>query len=135
MDAQLNWREGLIFDASDGAQEITIDPARKQGHSPMRLILEALAGCAAIDVVEIILKRRKQIESLKINVKGQRREAPHPRIYEAIHLEFVIRSKDVTEREMERALKLSLENYCSIAGMLHGTVEVTSSYVIERSEN
>ncbi len=132
MFAHIKWREDMVFDATDDVQSLVMDSERVKGHSPMRLVLMALGGCASIDVVEIIKKRRREIVTLEIDVKGERRDLPHPRIFEKIHVHFKLTSPDANDRELERAISLSVQSYCSVAGMMQATVEITTSFEIVR---
>jgi putative redox protein len=97
--------------------------------TPMELVLHALAGCAGIDVVTILTKMQQPLAGLEIGVTAERAES-HPRIYTKIHLEFRVRGA-VDERKLQRALALSHDEYCSVAGMLRGAVALTYSYVLQ----
>lgn len=91
--------------------------AVKEGQSPVELLLSALAGCAAVDIVAILKKRQKQVDTLEITVEGQRQETP-PRYFTAIHSHYTITSPDVTEEELDKAAGLALNKYCSIGASL-----------------
>jgi len=102
------------------------------GPSPMELVLQAAAGCTGMDVVLILNKMRRTISDLHILVEADRREE-YPRIFTRIHLIFKLTSPDATEAEVEKAIKLSQEKYCSVAGMLRPTVNMTYAFEIKRS--
>ena len=101
------------------------------GPSPMELVLQAAAGCTAMDVVSILNKMRRQITDLRVMVDSERRDQ-HPRIFTKIHLFFLLSSPDATEAELEKAVQLSQEKYCSVAGMLRSTVNMTYSWELRR---
>jgi putative redox protein len=96
--------------------------------TPMEFILHALAGCAGIDVVNILTKMRQPLEGLEIVVEAVRADE-HPRVYTEIRLEYRVRGA-VAEDKLQQALKLSSETYCSVAAMLRPAVPVFTSYVI-----
>lgn len=132
MKAEVNYlRKGLQFEGVTQSGQIqTIDDPTETnepiGPSPMELILQAAAGCTAMDVVLILNKMRRTISDLRILVEANRREE-YPRIFTRIHLIFQLTSPDATEAELEKAVKLSQEKYCSVAGMLQPTVKMTYS--------
>jgi putative redox protein len=98
--------------------------------TPMEMVLMALGACSAIDVVLILKKARTPAAELRVELAAERREE-HPRIFTRIHLEYVVRGEGIKPAALERAIKLSEESYCSVAGMLRGNVELTSSYRLE----
>ncbi|MCS7385719.1 MAG: OsmC family protein [archaeon GB-1867-005] len=101
------------------------------GPSPMELVLIALAGCTAYDIVSILSKMKQRVEGLEITVKGKRREET-PRVYTDIHLNYIVYG-DVDEDKVARAIQLSKEKYCSVSLMLkNGGVRVTASYEVKR---
>jgi putative redox protein len=103
---------------------VTIDMRalpEKQSQSPVELILSSLSACGAVDIVSILKKRKKTIGSFTIETEGTRREET-PRSFTAIHCQYNVVSGDVTEEELYKAAKLSLENYCSVAASLNATI-------------
>jgi putative redox protein len=108
------------------------DKAALIGPSPVELVLQALGGCTAMDVVSILQKMRRTIQSLTLELQGERREE-HPRIFTHIHILYKLVSPDTTAHELERAIKLSEEKYCSVSGMLRPTVKITASYELRQA--
>lgn len=82
----------------------------------MEMFLAALASCSAVDVVMILRQQKQGIEDLRIEVQGRRAEAI-PAVFSHIKLRFVAYG-DVSDKKMERAVRLSVEKYCSVARML-----------------
>ena len=103
---------------------------QKKNLSPTELLLSALAGCGAVDIVSMLKKRRKTIDKFIIETEGVRREHA-PRYFTSIHCKYTITSKDVTEEELYKTAKLSLEKYCSVASSLKS--EITFSVEVLRS--
>ena len=123
---------GAAFKATNKAgHELTIDgsPAlggEEKGPRPMEMVLFGLAGCAAMDVLHILRKGRKELKHGVIIAHGERAEAT-PAVFRRVHLSFELGGDDLTERQAQRAIELSLERYCSVARMLAPHVEITST--------
>lgn len=100
------------------------------GIRPIELVLHALAGCTAMDVVSILEKKREDIRGLEIVVEGTQREDDFPKIYTQIHVTYVVTGYGVKPESVERAIELSEEKYCSVKGMLGSQVEVTTSFEV-----
>jgi putative redox protein len=105
-----------LFIGKSGDGRITIIDTRKQEErkyfSPMELLLLASAGCTAIDIVSILRKMRVDFEDLRVTVTGKRREE-YPKIYEEFSLKYILKGKNIDREKVERAVKLSLDKYCS----------------------
>jgi putative redox protein len=93
----------------------------KQNQSPVELILSSLSACGAVDIVAMLKKRRKNIDAFVIETEGSRRDEV-PRSFTAIHCRYIITSANVTEDELNKVAKLSLEKYCSVAASLNATI-------------
>lgn len=95
----------------------------------METLLIALGGCTGADVVGILEKMRAPLEGLTITVTGERAET-HPKVFTRIHLRYEVRGKGLTPRQVERAVRLSQEKYCSVAAMLRPTAALTYEIVL-----
>ena len=125
--------EDEVYEAftSDGIKAV-IDMREiplKQAQSPVELLLSALSACGAVDIVLMLKKRRKIVDAFTIETEGLRRPE-HPRGFTSIHCRYRITSPDVTEEELLKAAKLSLEKYCSVASTLNA--EITFSVEVVR---
>ena len=98
--------------------------------SPTELVLSALAGCGAVDIISMLKKRKKTIQSFTIETNGTRRDET-PRYFTKIHCSYTITSPDVTEEELQKTSALALEKYCSVASSLKS--EITFSVEVRRS--
>jgi len=114
----------------DGAPEFGGSNA---GSTPRELLLMALAGCTASDVVPILKKKRAALTHLEINVTAHDRDE-HPRIFTDIHVEYVLYGDDLKTADVERAIELSTTKYCAVTALLKPGVPITHSYRIEPSE-
>jgi putative redox protein len=100
------------------------------GIRPKELVLLALAGCTASDVIAILQKKRVRLDGFEMHVTAEQADE-HPQVYTHIHLEFVARGDAVRGDDVERAIELSDAKYCSVSAMLRPTVTITHSYRIE----
>ena len=99
---------------------------------PKELLLLALGGCSASDVAVILKKKRAIVDDFQIKVSAESTEE-HPKVYSKIHVEYLIKGKNLKEKDVERAIDLSENNYCGVRAMLKNSVEITSSYEITES--
>jgi len=97
----------------------------EEGLRPMQALLASLAGCSAIDVLNILQKGRHRVDSLEVKVDGERADAI-PAVFTKIHLHYVA-SGDFPLHKLERAVQLSADKYCSVSHMLRATVTITHS--------
>lgn len=132
---RVKWVDKLQFLASDRSNHsITIDTSEESGgenlgFSPMRLLLCALGACTGMDIVDILRKQKQEPTSFHVLLRGERNEA-YPQYYKRIEIRYVLRGKGITERALQRAIKLSREKYCSVQATLSRNPEVVSSYEI-----
>jgi putative redox protein len=135
-DVQVTWVQGEQFVASgSGGHSVVLDApggrATWQGFKPSELLLAALGGCTAVDVIEILRKKRQQVSGLQVSVRGEQREE-HPRAFERITVHYTVRGHDVSPAAVERAINLSEEKYCSVAATLRGVATITTSFTVEQ---
>lgn len=99
------------------------------GSRPMELLLMAFGGCTGMDVISILRKKKQKVERLMLNVKGEQADT-HPHMYTAVHIEYVVSGKDISEDAVKRAIELSLEKYCSVGATIGRAAKITHSYRI-----
>lgn len=127
--------QNLKFEGiNSNGQKIVMDgkPPFGEGSapSPMELLLMALGGCTAMDVVTILNKKRLQFEDFKVEVEGTRRETP-PKIYTHIKVRYLFKG-NLPQKAVEQTIKLSMEKYCSVSAMLKSVATVEWEYKIEQ---
>ncbi len=105
----------------DGSLDIG---GHNDGFRPMQLLLVALGGCSAIDVISILRKQPHPIEDLRIRVSGEREPGVVPALFREIHVHFHLKGAFSTA-QAERAVRLSMEKYCSVAQTLAPTAHIT----------
>ena len=129
--ATVTWQENKAFmGVSPSGHEVQIDADKEKGASPMELILLGLGGCASYDVISILQKSRQEVQDVRCELTAQRAETV-PAVYTDIHMHFVVKGKDILEKQVERAIKLSAEKYCSASRMLvQGGVNITHDFEI-----
>jgi putative redox protein len=124
--------EGIT--ASGRSVIVDADADRSSAPSPMELLLIALGSCTGVDVVSILRKKRGEVVDYRIEVRGVRR-TQHPRSYERIELNHIVRGRNISERSLAQAVQLSDEKYCSVAATFRPTAEIVSTYkIIEAGE-
>ncbi len=131
--ARLVWQEGLRFEAEvPGGHRLVLDSPKgtNAGPSPMALVLVALAGCTAMDVISILQKMRQPVTGLEVVVEAER--APeHPKVYTGYQVTYIVRGAGVERSAVERAVSLSEEKYCSVGAMLGQAAPIESAIVLE----
>ncbi len=101
----------------------------RQGASPMELLLIALGGCTALDVISILRKKRQEVTGFEVRVHGDRAE-DHPKSFTDITIEYVVRGVNIDPAAVARSIDLSTETYCSVHAMLHQAANITTTYTI-----
>lgn len=119
---------------SGHAQVLDTDHERASAATPLELLLIALGGCTAVDVISILHKKRQQVTEYRVEVRGTRR-AEHPRSYARLEVCHIVRGRKVSEKALAQAIELSETKYCSVAATLRPTAEIVSSYeIIEETD-
>lgn len=100
-----------------------------KGVRPMEMLLMGLAGCSGIDVVNILRKQRQTIETLKVEVQGDRGETDGANPFEKIRVKFFLTGA-IEEAHLKRALELTFDKYCSVAKTLEKSAEIKWEYTL-----
>ena len=111
----------------DGAPDIG---GHDRGLRPMQMVLASLGACSSIDVILILKKQRQQLTDLKMRVDAEREEGKVPSLFTKIHVHYDCYGPDLKENRVARAVKLSMEEYCSVAKMLEKQCPITYSFAI-----
>nr|WP_237181501.1 OsmC family protein [Rhodothermus bifroesti] len=138
MQARLKYVEGLTFMGQGGSGHWTVLDAAHEGRpsgatGPMEMVLIALMGCSAMDVVSILQKMRAPLTDLQLEAQAERAET-HPRVYTRIHLTYRVVGRGLKPEQVARAVQLSQEKYCSVSAMLRPTVPISYEVWIEDPE-
>ena len=130
MKARIKWVEGMSFVAESGSgHALVVDGAaegggRNIGIRPMELVLAGAAACTAYDVVLILRRGRQPIADCAVEAEATRADTD-PKVFTRIHLRYAIAGRGLDAHQVERAVKLSKEKYCSATIMLAKTAEIT----------
>jgi putative redox protein len=123
-------RQFAAVDSSKHAVVLsTQDEANGTGMKPSDLLLVALAGCSAVDVVGILEKKRQDLRGFEINVQGEQDPDP-PWAFRRIEMEYVVTGREITEKAVADAIRLSKDKYCSVSATVSGVAEIVTSFRI-----
>lgn len=114
---------------SGHAQAIDVKGDRKAAPTPVELLLLAVGGCTAADVISILHKKRQDVTDYVVEVSGERREE-HPRSFTKIHVHHIVYGRNVSEQAVATAIELSDTKYCSVAATVRPAAEIATSYEI-----
>lgn len=114
---------------SGHAQLMDANSERRAAPTPLENLLVAVAGCTAFDVQSILHKKRQDVTDYRVEISGERREE-HPRAFIKLHIKHIVHGRNISEKAVADAIKLSDETYCSVAATVRPTAEITTSYEI-----
>ncbi len=135
--ATLTWHQGLAFVARAGSGHAVLldSPSRADhlGPSPMELMLAAIAGCTAMDVVAILTKMRVPPRRLSVEIRGARAEG-NPKYFKEIEIVYRLRGEGVSLEQVERAVALSHSTYCSALASLRPDCRIVHRIEMEEGD-
>lgn len=135
-NATVKWLQNKQFVGIDSSKHAVVvstqDEANAVGCKPAELLLVALGSCVAVDVVDILAKKRMPLSDFKIELKGEQDPEP-PWAFRKIHLTFHVWGHNLTPTGVEQAIHLAEEKYCSVSATVKGVAQVTWDYRIESS--
>lgn len=122
----VTWAGDHRFDGArqSGSPAIRMDASGQTGPSPVDTLLCALAGCTGVDVVDILAKRRTPVESLIVDVEGERFSGVPGRVTK-IHLVYRITGAGIGKEHAERAIELAVTKYCSVRDSLDPNMPIS----------
>ena len=135
METRLRWAGGaVLIGLSSGGHTVVMDGppeggGRNLGPRPMEMMLMSMAACSTYDVVTILQKSREDITGCDVRITANR-AADHPKVFTDIHLHFIVTGKNVKDKNVDRAIKLSAEKYCSASIMLGATAKITHDFEV-----
>ena len=138
MKARIKLAEGMTFVAESGSgHAVVVDAApdvggKDLGPRPMELVLMGTGACTAIDVVHILRRARQPVTDCVVELEAER--APEdPKVFTKIHLHYLVTGNGLAQSQVERAIKLSKEKYCSATIMLAATAQITFDYEVREA--
>ena len=138
MKARIKWVENVCFVGESGSgHAIVMDGApegggRNLGVRPMEAVLIGTGGCTAYDVVHILKKSPAAITDCVVEIEAER-ATEDPQVFTKIHFHFVVSGRNLKPQQVERAVHLSAEKYCSASIMLAKTAAITHGYEIREA--
>ena len=135
MQTSITWAGGAAFigETPCGHKVVMDGPpeggGRNLGPRPMEALLLGMGACASYDVVTILRKGRQQVTDCRMDITARRAEQD-PRVFTEIHIHFTIVGRDVKQNQVERAIALSAEKYCSATIMLGKTAAISHTFEI-----
>ena len=138
MKARIKLADGMTFVAESGSgHAVVVDAApdgggRNLGARPMELVLMGTGACSAIDVVMILRKARQPITDCVVELDAER-AGEDPKVFTRIHLHYIVTGKGLATTQVERAIRLSKEKYCSATIMLAKSAEITFDFEVREA--
>ena len=135
MKARVEWKDEASFLAESGSGHTVLMDGppeaggKNSGPRPMEMLLMGTGGCAAFDVVMILKKSRQEISDCVVEIEAER-ATQEPKVFTRIHFHFILTGKTLNSAQVERAIKLSAEKYCSASIMLAKTAQLTHDFDI-----
>jgi putative redox protein len=139
MKARVKWVEDVCFmGETESGHAVIMDASpdvggRNLGMRPMEMLLVGMGGCSSIDVVTILKKSRQPITDCVAEITAERADEI-PKVFTKIHVHFVVTGKGLNPVQVERAVNLSAEKYCSASIMLGKAAQMSHDFEIVESE-
>lgn len=135
MKARVQWLDGRAFVGESGSgHAVVMDGApesggRNIGVRPMEMLLLGLGGCTAFDIVMILERMREKVTGLDIALEAER-AGEDPKVFTHVKLIYKVTGRNLKPANVERAVNLSAEKYCSATAMFEKTAKIEHSFEI-----
>jgi len=135
MKARIKWVEGVSFlGETESGHAVLMDGApeaggRNLGPRPMEMVLIGTGACTSFDIVHILRKARQEITDCIAEISSER-ASTDPKVFTKIHVHFIVTGHNLNSQQVEKAVHLSAEKYCSASIMLSKTAEITHDFEI-----
>ena len=129
MQARVKWLDHLSFVGESGSgHSVVMDGStehggRDLGVRPMEMVLLGLGGCSSIDIILMLMKARQDVTDCQVLIEAERADAV-PAVFTRVKLKFVVEGRQLSAKQVERIVALSVEKYCSVTKMLEKEVEI-----------
>jgi putative redox protein len=136
MEAKVIWKNQLSFGTTgSNGQTIPLTAEHavggdEEGIEPMELVAIGLAGCTALDVISILLKKRQDVTAFEVQVHAER-AVEFPKVFTNIVIEYIVTGHQVEAIALERSIELSATKYCPVQAMLRNTCNIEHRYSIK----
>ena len=130
------WKENMVFESDNPSGETLFMDAPEEGIEnkglrPKALMLSSLAGCSGLDVVSLLKKMRAEVDDFKMVVHGELTEE-HPRYYHKVVVAYHFYGSDLQEDKINKAVKLSVDQYCGVMEMFRQFAKVTTEVYLHK---
>ena len=130
------WKENMVFESDNPSGETLFMDApdegiENKGLRPKALMLSSLAGCSGLDVVSLLKKMRAEVDDFKMVVHGELTEE-HPRYYHKVVIAYHFYGSDLQEDKINKAVKLSVDQYCGVMVMFRQFAKVTTEVYLHK---
>lgn len=138
MQVEATLSGAMRFDITTGSDhQIVVDAneqsgGKDEGARPMELLLVALAGCAAMDIISILRKKRQQVDTYTVSIRGQRADE-QPKPFTNIMVEHRFTGHEIKAEAVQRAIDLTEQRYCGVSAMLGKSAEIIHTFSITES--
>ncbi|MCP4520362.1 MAG: OsmC family protein [Cytophagales bacterium] len=119
---------------NENGNTVQIDGAPKiggedQGARPMELLIMGLGGCSSMDILSILKKQKQEVEDYEVTISAERDTDNVPSLFTDIHVSFTLKGK-IDPKKADRAVKLSMDKYCSVTKILEKSSNITYDFKI-----
>jgi putative redox protein len=135
MNVRIKWMDNMTFVGETGSGHVVVmsGPPEHGGRNiaarPMEMVLLGLGGCTAFDVVSILQKARQAVTGCQVDIDAER-AAEIPAVFTRIHVHYAVSGRELSDKQVQRAVELSAEKYCSVTVMLAKTAEISHDYKV-----
>lgn len=127
MKTQTIWKEKMLFSAESAGNSIELDAKSPIGTgkamTPKELLVVAVSGCTAMDVVAYLKKFKQPIESLEVDADVTIKEGSKPQVFSGISLTFLLRG-DLDREKAVESVRLSQTQFCGVSAMIVKSVPI-----------
>lgn len=130
-----NWKENNTFETDLDGHKVAIDLGEESGGNdngprPKKLALVAASGCTGLDVIAILRKMRIEPENFDIRIDAEVSDE-HPKTYTSMKITYEFEGDNLPKEKVERACKLSFDNYCGVIALFKKAIPVTYEVIIK----
>lgn len=136
MDVKLIWKEGMeLIGYSESGHILTMDSSEKSGGKnmgfrPTELLAIGTAGCASLDIISILRKKKVNFTGYECRVNVESYQEGHPHVFTKMHFEYIVTGKDIQLKDVKRAVQLAEEKYCQAIAMMSKTAKIEHTITI-----
>ncbi len=136
-DINISWKDGMAFEAEVNGHKLMLDAGeqsggRDLGPRPKTLMLVALAGCTAMDVISILTKMRVELKNFDVRVEGEQSEE-QPVHFTSMHIIYEFWGENLPVEKLEKAINLSHERYCGVSAVYRKAMPVTHEVILHET--